>query len=199
MKGLKQQRETRITRMRNPREGSNRWRMKITVDKRATTVATTIRKHRLKFSTPQSAIGSPPLSPFLPFPMIMLTSTTVSRHTFPPPSSPPVSINVSITNVAHTCFCTLPFPRLSTYLFVSSSFFLSPLFSLRPSNDRFSIKPVIDKPPLGHGRESCNGEIDFGGFVVYFFLFYFLFSYSTMNFKRYKFTREGARTRNVDL
>lgn len=148
--------------------------MKITVDKRATTVATTIRKHRLKFSTPQSAIGSlPPLSPFLPFPMIMLTSTTVSRHTFFPPLSPPVSINVSITNVAHTCFCTLPFPRLSTYLFVSSSFFPSPLPSLRPSNDWFSIKPVIDKPPLG--RESCNGKIDFGGFVVYFFYFIFFF------------------------
>lgn len=118
--------------------------MKITVDKSATpTMAAAIRKHRLKFSTPQTAIGSPhcpplPLpSPFFSlFPAIMLTST-VSRHTFPLSSSPSVSINVSITNVAHTCFCTLPFPRLSTYLFVPSPFLLPPLPSSRSSNDRF--------------------------------------------------------------
>lgn len=79
--------------------------MKITVDKRATTVATTIRKHRLKFSTPQSAIGSlPPLSPFLPFPMIMLTSTTVSRYTFFP--LPP-----------HRCPLTFQLPTSRTPVF----------------------------------------------------------------------------------
>lgn len=143
--------------------------MKITVDKSATTMATTIRKHRLKFSTPQTAIGSPhcppPSSPFfLPFPVIMLTST-VSRHTFPPSLPPPqcpltFQLPTSRTPVfalyrSLDCrlICSSPPPPPPFFLPFSFLFFF-PLVrvSLRFSNDRFSIKPVIDKPPLAHGN-----------------------------------------------